>query len=58
MKASEHILSGFSITAISSFSSIENKHDVCRGKDRKKKLVLKSARNEGNQVLKKVAGII
>ena len=37
VKASEHILSGFSITAISSFSSIENKHDACRGKDRKKK---------------------
>ena len=25
--------SGFSMTAISSFKSIENKHDVCRGKD-------------------------
>ena len=32
-KVSEHIPSGFSRTTISSFKSIENKHDVCRGKD-------------------------
>ena len=29
----EHILSGFSMFAISSVRSIENKHDVYRGKD-------------------------
>ena len=32
-KVSKHIPSGFSICTISSFSSIENKHDVYRGKD-------------------------
>ena len=32
-KVSEHIPSGFSISTISSFRSIENKHDVYRGKD-------------------------
>ena len=32
-KVSEHILPGFSISAISSFRSRENKHDVYRGKD-------------------------
>ena len=37
VKASEHILSGFSITVVSSFRSIENKHDEYRGKDCKKK---------------------
>ena len=31
-KASEHILSGFFISTISSFRSIENKHDVYRDK--------------------------
>ena len=34
---SEHIPSGFSISTISSFKSIENKHDVYRGKEYKKK---------------------
>ena len=33
----EHIPSGFSISTISSFKSIENKHDVYRGKDCMKK---------------------
>ena len=33
MKVSKHIPSVSSITAISSFRSIENKHDVYRGKD-------------------------
>ena len=33
-KVSEHTLSGFSISTISPFRSIENKHDVNRGKDR------------------------
>ena len=32
-KLSEYIPSGFSISTISSFRSIENKHDVYRGKD-------------------------
>ena len=32
-KTSEHILSDFSVSTISSFKSIENKHDVYRGKD-------------------------
>ena len=31
-KLSEHILSGFSMSTISSFRSIENKHDVYRSK--------------------------
>ena len=30
---SEHIPSGFSMSTISSFRGIENKHDVFRGKD-------------------------
>ena len=34
---SEHILSGFSMSTISSFRSIENKHDVYRGRDCMKK---------------------
>ena len=36
-EASKHIPSDFSISPISSFRSIENKHDVCRGKDCMKK---------------------
>ena len=32
-KVSEHILSGFSMSTISSFRSIENKHDVYRSED-------------------------
>ena len=36
-KESEHILSCFSLSPISSFRSIENKHDVNRGKDCMKK---------------------
>ena len=35
-KVSKHIPSGFSISAISSFRSVKNKHDVCRGKDCRK----------------------
>ena len=34
---SKHIPSDFSMSTISSFRSIENKHDVCRGKDCMKK---------------------
>ena len=36
-RVSEHISSGFSMSTISSFKSIENKHDVYRGKDCMKK---------------------
>ena len=36
-KVSEHIPSGFSMSTISSFRSIEKKHDVYRGKDCMKK---------------------
>ena len=32
-KVSKHISSGFSLYTICSFRSIENKHDVYRGKD-------------------------
>ena len=32
-KVSEHIPSGFSMSTISSLRSIENKHDIYRGKD-------------------------
>ena len=38
-KVSEHIPSGFSMSKISSFRSIENKHDLYRGKDCMKKFV-------------------
>ena len=37
-KVSKHIPSGFSMSTISSFKSIENMQDVCRGKDCMKKL--------------------
>ena len=33
VKVSEHITSAFSMSTISSFRSIENKHDLYRGKD-------------------------
>ena len=36
-KAGEHIPSGVSFSTISSFRSIENRHDVYRGKDFRKK---------------------
>ena len=32
-KVGKHILSGFSMSTISSFKNIKNNHDVCRGKD-------------------------
>ena len=37
LKVSEHIPPGFSISTISSFRSIESKHDIYRGKDFLKK---------------------
>ena len=36
-KVGEYIPSGFSVSTISSFRNIENKHDVYRGKDCMKK---------------------
>ena len=36
-KVSKHIPSGFSMSAISSFTSVKNKHDAYRGKDCMKK---------------------
>ena len=38
-KKSKHIHLGFSMSTISSFKSIENKHDVYRGKDCMKSFV-------------------
>ena len=37
-KVGEYILTGFSLPTVSSFKSIENKNDVCRGKGCMKKL--------------------
>ena len=37
-KAGKNIPPGFSMSTISSFESIENKHDLCRGKDGMKKI--------------------
>ena len=50
IKVGEHASSGFSMSTISSFKSIENNHDVCRAKDCMKKLCqsFKRARNENN----------
>ena len=36
-KAIKHILSGFSMSTISSFRGTENKHNLYRGRDRMKK---------------------
>ena len=49
-KVSEHIPSGFSISIISSFRMIENKHKVYRGKGCMKKVlwILKKAHNKDN----------
>ena len=55
-KVSEHIPSGFSMSTISWFRSIENKHGVYRGKDcmKKFKWILKRARNGNNFKKKKM----
>ena len=64
-KVSEHIPSGFSMPTISSFRSIENKHDLCRGNDcmkkvceflREHKMKIINFRNEN--INKRAAGII
>ena len=48
-KVSERIRSDFSMSTVLSFRSIENKHDVCRGKNCMTVLwILKRARNESN----------
>ena len=44
-KVSKHIPSGFSISLVSSFKSIENKHGVCRVNDCMKKLCESSRRH-------------
>ena len=49
-KADEHILSGFSMSPISSFKDIENKHDVCWGKDCMKKFC-ESLRDHSMEVI-------
>ena len=49
-KVSEHIPSGFSMSTISSFRSIENKYDVYRGKDCMKK-VCESLREHAMKII-------
>ena len=49
----EHIPSGFSMTTISSFNSIENKHAVNRGKDCMKKFC-HSLRKHTVKIIKKI----
>ena len=64
---SQHIPSDFSISTISSFRSIENKHDVYRGKDfmkkyseflRKHTMKKINFKNEKNEVTNKRAARI
>ena len=65
-KVSEHILSSFSISTISSFRSIESKHDVYRGSNCMKKFfeflgdhAMKIINFQKNEVInKRAAGII
>ena len=67
-KASKHIPSCSSISTISSFKSIENKHDVYRRKDcmkkfseslREHKIKMFKFKNNKNEVInKRAAGII
>ena len=51
-RVNEHIPLSFSISTISSFRSIENKHDVYRDKDFMKKVlwILKGARTQDNEL--------
>ena len=49
-KVSEHIPSGFSMSTISSFRSIENMHDVYKGKDCIKKFC-KSLREHATKII-------
>ena len=67
-KVSEHIPSGFSMSTISSFRSIENKHDVYRGKDCMKKFceflrehaikIINFKKKKNEIINKRAAGII
>ena len=67
-KVSKHIPSGFSMSTISSFRSIENKHDVYRGKDCMKKLceflrehaikIINFKKKKNEIINKRAAGII
>ena len=67
-KVSEHIPSGFSMSTISSFRSIENKHDVYRGKDCMKKFcdflrehvvkIINPKKKKNEVINKRAAGII
>ena len=50
-KVSKDILSGFSMSTLSSFKSIENKHDVCIGKDCMKKFC-ESLREHAMKIIK------
>ena len=68
IKVSEHIPSGFSMSIISSFRSIEKKHDVYRGKDcmktfceflREHAMKIINLRTKKNEVInKRTVGII
>ena len=49
-KVSKHIISGFSMSTISSFKSIGNKHDICKGKDCIKKFC-ESLREHGMKII-------
>ena len=51
-KVSKHILSGFSVSTIPSFRSIENKHDVYRGKGYMEKFC-QSLREHAMKIIKK-----
>ena len=67
-KVSKHIPSGFSISTISSLRSIENKHDVYRGKDCMKRFceylkeyamkIINFKKKKNNIINKIAAGII
>ena len=68
IKEGKHIPSSFSMCTISSFKSIENKHDVYRGKDCMKKFceslreqamkITKFKKKKNEAVNKRAAGII
>ena len=67
-KISKNIPSGFSISSILSFKSIENKHDVYRGKDCMKKFckslrehtmkIINFKENKNEVIKKRGVGII
>ena len=51
LKVGKHVPSGFSMSTISSFKSIENKDDICRGKDCMKKF-FESLREHTMKIIK------